>query len=135
MPGICGCGVPEPGLCGCGIPDTDTAQPNGTLDCFINGELKARVARAKAIIGSLSGDQDPNEAELDTIGQSLLPYLTQFQGQVHMNGVEKKVLKLAKKAAKAIAKVTKAKGKKIEKAKKGANKALDKFDAMIAPQA
>jgi large repetitive protein len=135
MPGVCGCGVPEPGLCGCGIPDTDTGQPNGTLDCFINGELKARVARAKAIIGSLSGDQDPNEAELDAIGQSLLPYLTQYHGQVAMNGVEKKVLKLAKRASKAIAKVTKAKGKKIEKAKKKANKALDKFDVTIAPQA
>ena len=84
--------------------------------------------------GILSGDQDPNEAELDTIGQSLLPYLAQYQGQVGLNGAEKKVLKLAKKAAKAIAKVTKAKGKKIEKAKKRANKALDKFDAMIAPQ-
>jgi CSLREA domain-containing protein len=135
VPGVCGCGVPEPGLCGCGIPDTDTDQPNGTLDCFVNGELKARIARAKAIIGALSGDQDPNEAELDTIGQSLQPYLTQHQGQVVLNGVEKKITKLAKKAAKAIAKVTKAKGKKIEKAKKKANKALDKFDATIAPQA
>jgi len=135
MPGVCGCGVPEPGVCGCGIPDTDTAQPNGTLDCFINGELKARVARAKVIIGSLSGDQDPSEAELDTIGQSLQAYLTQYHGQVQMGGPEKKVLKLAKKAEKAIAKVMKAKGKKIEKAKKRANKALDKFDAMIMPQA
>jgi len=108
---------------------------NGTADCFVNGELKARIARAKAIIGSLSGDQDPTEAELNEIGGSLEPYLTQFDAR-SAERQEKKVLKLAKNASKAIAKVTKAKaGKKLEKAKKTALKALDKFDATVAPQA
>jgi len=135
MPGVCGCGVPEPGLCGCGVPDVDVAQANGMLDCFINAELKARIARAKAIMGSMAGDQDPNEAELGAIGGSFESYLTQHQGQVVLNGVEKKIMKLARKAAKTLTKVMKAKGKKVEKAKKKANKALDRFDATIAPQA
>jgi CSLREA domain-containing protein len=124
-----------PGICGCGVSDDD-AMANGTPDCFVNGELEARIARAKAIIGALTSDQDPTEAELNEIGGSLEPYLTQFDGQVVLNGKKKKVLKLAKSASRAIAKVTKAKaGKKLDKAKKAALKALDKFDATIAPQA
>jgi CSLREA domain-containing protein len=126
----------EPGICGCGVADTDAAMANGTPDCFVNGELKARIARARAIIGSMSGDQDPTEAELNEIGGSLKPYLTQFHGQVVLNGVEKKIVRLARKAAKAIAKVTKVKaGKKLDRAKKKATEALDRLDAAIAPQA
>ena len=125
-----------PGICGCGVADTDQAQANGTADCLMNGELKARIARAKSIIAALAGDQDPTEAELATIGASLEEYLKQHHGQVTMNGPEKKVMKLARKAAKAIKKVTKAKaGKKLDKAKTKANKALDAFDTAIAPQA
>jgi len=86
-------------------------------------------------MGSMAGDQDPNEAELSTIGGSLESYLTEHHGEVVLNGVEKKIMKLARKAAKTLTKVTKAKGKKVEKAKKKANKALDRFDATIAPQA
>jgi hypothetical protein len=125
----------QPGICGCGVAD-DAAMANGTPDCLVNGELKARIARAKAIIGALASDQDPTEAELSEIGASFKPYLTQLDGQVVLNGKKKKVLKLAKKASKAVAKVTKAKaGKKLDQAKKAALKALDKLDAAIAPQA
>jgi len=125
----------EPGACGCDVVD-DAIMANGTPDCFINGELRARIARAKAIIGELSGDQDPSEAELNEIGGSFKPYLTQFDGQIVLNGKTKKVLRLARKASKAVAKVTKAKaGKKLDKAKKPALRALDKLDATIAPQA
>jgi large repetitive protein len=124
-----------PGICGCGVAD-DAAMANGTPDCFVNGELKARIGRAKAIIGALTSDQDPAEAELDEIGGSLKPYLTQFDGQIVLNGKKKKVVKFAKQASKAIGKVTKAKaGKKLDKAKKPALKALDRFDATVAPQA
>ena len=126
----------EPGICGCGVPDSDVNQANGTADCLINGELKARVARAKAIIAALAGDQDPLEAELGTIGGSLSQYLKDFSGQLVVTGNAKKAAKMAKKAAKAIKKVGKAKaGPKLDKAKGKANTALDAFDAMIAPQA
>jgi hypothetical protein len=125
-----------PGICGCGVPDTDATQANGTADCLINGELKARIARAKTIIAALAGDQDPLESELGTIGGSLKDYLTQFHDQLVMNGPSNKATKLAKKAAKAIKKVTKAKaGPKLDKAKLKANAALDALDAMVAPQA
>lgn len=126
----------EPGVCGCGVPDDDD-MANGTPDCFINGELKARIARAKAIIGALTSDQDPTEAELTEIGSSFTPYLkTQAVGALVLTSKKKKVLKLAKQAAKAIKKITKAKaGTKLDKAKKTAIKPLDKFDATIAPQA
>ncbi len=125
----------EPGICGCGVADDDD-MANGTPDCFVNGELKARIARAKAIIGALTSDQDPAETELAEIGASLKPYLTQFDGQIVLNGKKKKVRKLAKQASKATGTVTKAKaGKKLDKAKKTALNALDKLDATIAPQA
>jgi L-lactate utilization protein LutB len=102
----------------------------------VNGELKARIARAKAIIAAMSGDSDPTEAELSTIGGSFTTYLQQFAGQLTLNGNAKKVGKLAKKAAKAIKKVAKAKaGKKLDKAKTKASAALDAFDAMVAAQA
>ncbi len=124
-----------PGRCGCGVVD-DAAMANGTPDCLINAELKTRIARAKAIIGALASDQDPTEAELNEIGGSLGPYLTGFDGRVVLNAKTKKVQKLAKNASRAIAKVTKAKaGKKLDKAKKPALKALDRFDAIVAPQA
>jgi CSLREA domain-containing protein len=125
-----------PGICGCGVADSDVAQANGTADCMVNGELKARIARAKAIIAALSGDADPLEGELSTVGGSFTAYLQQFDGQLTMNGDAKKVAKAAKKAAKAIKKVTKAKaGRKLDKAKTKANAKLDAFDEMIAPQA
>jgi large repetitive protein len=125
----------DPGICGCGVAD-DEAMANGTPDCFINGELKARIARAKAIIAALTSDQDPTEAELDEIGGSFKPYLTQFDGQLVLSGKKKKVRKLAQSASKAIRKVTKAKaGGKLDKTKKAAPKALDRFDATVAPQA
>jgi hypothetical protein len=125
-----------PGVCGCGVADTDATQANGTADCLINGELKARVARAKTIIGALAGTADPAEAELGTIGASLSGYVKDNQATLQVSLPAKKVAKLAKKAGKAIKKVTKAKtDAKLGKAKTKANTALDAFDAVVAPQA
>jgi large repetitive protein len=125
-----------PGVCGCGVADTDASQANGTADCLINGELKARVARGKAIIAALSGDADPLEAELGTIGESLPGYVKQYKAQLQMTDPGAKIDKLAKKARKAVKKVGKAKaGPKLDKARTKGNTALDALDAAVAPQA
>jgi CSLREA domain-containing protein len=125
-----------PGICGCGVADTDANLANGTADCLINGELKARIARAKTIIGALAGDADPLEAELGTIGESLPTYVSQFKAQIQLVDPNAKTDKLAKKARKKIKKVGKAKaGAKLDKAKTKANTALDALDAAVAPQA
>jgi CSLREA domain-containing protein len=123
-----------PGICGCGVADTDADQANGTADCLVNGELKARIARAKTIIGALASDNDPAEAELGTIGTSFMPYV-KAHGDLQVANPKPKLAKLAKKAAKAVKKVTKAKaGPKLDKAKTKAGTALDAFDADVMPQ-
>jgi len=127
----------EPGICGCGVADTDAALPNGVADCLINGELKARLARAKTIIAGLTGDASdaPLESELLDIQGGLAGYVKQFKTQLVLADPKAKLDKLAKKTKKPVKKVTKAKaGKKLDKAKAKATAALDNLDRAVAPQ-
>ncbi len=126
-----------PGICGCGVADTDAALPNGVADCLINGELKARLARAKTIVAGLTGD--PSEAaaetELADIADGLGTYVKQFKAQLVLADPKAKLDKLAKKTKKPVKKVTKAKaGKKLDKAKTKATAALDNLDRAVAAQ-
>jgi len=126
-----------PGVCGCGVPDTDAALPNGVADCLINGELKARIARAVAIVTALTGD--PSEAALETeltgIAGGLGAYAKLFKAQLVVADPKAKLDKLAMKAKKTVKKVTKAKaGRKLEKARTRALAALGKLDQAVAAQ-
>jgi len=126
-----------PGTCGCGVPDTDAALPNGVADCLVNAELKARIARARAIVAALTGDasEEALESELTSIAEGLGAYLKQFKAQLVLADPKAKVDKLAKKVRKAAKKATKAKGgRKLAKAKAKATTALDRLDRAIAPQ-
>jgi len=126
-----------PGICGCGVADTDAALPNGVADCLINGELKARLARAKTIIAGLTGDPSETavESELVDIANGLGTYVKQFKTQLVLADPKAKLDKLAKKTKKPVKKVTKAKaGKKLAKAKTKATMALDNLDRAVAPQ-
>lgn len=123
-----------PGVCGCGTPDADVDQPNGAADCLVNGELKARIARARAIVAALAGDQDPREAELSAIGESLLGYVTLRGAQIQLADPKAKLARLAKKAAKAVRKLVKAKARKLERARRKAGRSLDTLDGAVAPQ-
>jgi len=125
-----------PGICGCGVPDADAALPNGVADCLINGELKARIARAIAIVTALTGD--PSEAALETelndIAGGLGAYVQQFKSQLVLADPKAKLDKLAKTTRKTAKKVTKAKaGKKLVKARRRALGALGAFDRVFAP--
>jgi len=126
-----------PGICGCGVADIDAALPNGVADCLVNAELKARVARAKAIVAGLTGDpsETPVEAELTDIVNGLGAYVKQLAAQIVLADPKAKLDKLARKTKKPVRKVTKAKaGKKLDKAKAKATAALDRFDQAVAPQ-
>jgi len=126
-----------PGICGCGVPDTDAALPNGVADCLVNGELKARIARAVAIVTTLTGDPSETalETELTDIAGGLGAYVKQFKAQIVLADPKAKLDKLAKRTKKPVKKVTKAKaGKKLEKAKTRALAALGKLDQAVAPQ-
>jgi len=125
-----------PGTCGCGVPDTDAALANGVADCLVNAELKARIARAIAIVTALTGD--PSEAalesELNDIAAGLGAYVQQFKSQLVLADPKAKLDKLAKTTRKTAKKVTKAKaGKKLGKARRKALAALGAFDRAIAP--
>jgi predicted outer membrane repeat protein len=123
------------GVCGCGVADSDVDQPNGTADCLVNGELKARVARARAIVAVLAGSEDPLGAELSTIGESLPAYAKQRKPELQLANPKAKLAKLAKKARKALGKFVRAKaGAKLEKARTRATTALDRLDAAVASQ-
>ncbi len=126
-----------PGICGCGVADTDAALPNGVADCLVNGELKARIARAVAIVSALTGDPSETalETELTDIAGGLGAYVKQFKAQIVLADPKAKLDKLAKRTKKPVKKVTKAKvGKKLDKAKTKATAALDRFDRAVAPQ-
>jgi len=126
-----------PGICGCGVPDTDAALPNGVADCLVNGELKARIARATTIVSTLTGDPSETalETELTDIVGGLGVYVTQFKAQLVLADPKANLDKLAKRTKKPVKKVTKAKaGKKLAKAKNRALAALGKLDQALAPQ-
>jgi hypothetical protein len=125
-----------PGICGCGVPDTDMSLANGVADCLINGELKARIARARDIVSALTGDPSEAalEAELTDIAGGLGTYVKQWKAQLVLTDPKAKLDKLAKKVKKAVKKVTRAKaGRKLDKAKTRATTALGKLDQAVAP--
>jgi len=126
-----------PGICGCGVPDIDAALANGVADCLVNAELKARIARATAIVTALTGDPSESalETELTGIVDGLGAYVKQFKAQLAVTDPKAKLDKLAKRARKPVKKVTKAKGgRKLEKARTKALAALGKLDQAVAPQ-
>ncbi|HXJ32436.1 MAG TPA: right-handed parallel beta-helix repeat-containing protein, partial [Candidatus Eisenbacteria bacterium] len=126
-----------PGTCGCGVPDVDVALPNGVADCLVNGELKARIERARTILRALTGDASDKalETELINLVGGFAAYVKQFKAQLVLVDPKAKLDKLAKKTKKPVKKVTKAKaGKKLDKAKAKATTALDNLDRAVAPQ-
>jgi len=126
-----------PGICGCGVPDTDAALPNGVADCLVNAELKARIARARALVAALTGDasEEALETELMAIAEGLGAYAKQFKAQLVLADPKAKVDKLATKVRKAAKKATRAKGgRKLAKAKAKVTTALDRLDRAIAAQ-
>ena len=126
----------EPGACGCGVPDTDATMANGTPDCFINGEFKARIAHGKDMVNALTGDEtdDAMAQELSDMTTGLGEYMTAHP-DLQLTGTKPKPSKLLKRLQKAVKRAVKAKAKKLTGAKKKAVKAFDALDAMVAPQA
>ena len=129
----------DAGSCGCGVADADVDQPNGTADCKVNGELKARVARAKAIVTALAGRNDPLEAELSTIGESIPVYVEQRIAELslaeYFDDPGARLAKLALKARKALRLVVRAKARgKLDRARARATKLLDLIDGAVLPQ-
>ncbi len=125
-----------PGVCGCGVPDAD-ANGNGAIDCLVNAELKARIARGVTLVGGITGEKSAEQAtmksELKAAGDELIAYVNQTPGIV-LADPSANLGKLAKKAKKALRGPLKGKGKALVKKKARATTALQALDAAVAPQ-
>jgi CSLREA domain-containing protein len=126
----------EPGACGCGVADLDVALANGVADCFVNGELKARIAHGKEMVSMLTGDatDDAMAQELTDMTAGLGPYMTAHP-DLQLTGTKPTPSKLVKRLGKAVKRAVRARAKKLVGAKKKAVKAFDALDALVAPQA
>lgn len=124
------------GVCGCGVPDAD-ANGNGAIDCQINAELKARIARGAALVGGLTGEKSPEQAamknELKGLGDDIVAFINQNGGAIVLAQPGVNLGKLAKKATKKIKATLKGKGKALTKKKGRATAALQALDAAVAP--
>ncbi len=124
------------GVCGCGVPDAD-ANANGAVDCQINAEMKARIARGLALIGGLTGDKTPEQGamrdELKNLGDDIVAFVNQNGGAIVLAQPGVNLAKLAKKAKKTTKQTLRGKGKALEKKKGRATAALQAMDAAVAP--
>jgi hypothetical protein len=125
-----------PGVCGCGVPDAD-ANGNGAIDCLVNAELKARVARGLTLVGGLSGDKSPEQGlmrdELRSLGDDIVAFVNQNAGAIVLAQPGVNLGKLAKKVKKTTKQSLRGKGKALEKKKGRATAALQALDAAVAP--
>ncbi|HEV7731907.1 MAG TPA: choice-of-anchor Q domain-containing protein [Candidatus Binatia bacterium] len=125
-----------PGVCGCGVADAD-ANGNGAVDCLVNAELKARIARGVTLVGGITGEKSAEQttmkSEVKATGEDLIAYVNQTPGIV-LADASANLGKLAKKTKKALRGTLKGKGKSLLKKKARATTALQALDAAVAPQ-
>jgi predicted outer membrane repeat protein len=126
-----------PGACGCGVPDVD-ANANGAYDCLINAELKARIARARTLVGDLTGERNPTQrgikAELKQSMRGIVAYVKQHQASIVLADPTANLGKLARRAQKRASAAARKRGRALTRAKSAAATALDQLDAAVAPQ-
>lgn len=127
----------DPGPCGCGNVETDT-NDNGVIDCLVNAELKARIARARTVVDALDGQRSPEEqarrAELRGVASGLASYLADHAGGIVLADPSANPKKLVKKVRKAVKALLRARGGKLDAARERAEAALDALDRAIAAQ-
>jgi large repetitive protein len=125
-----------PGVCGCGVPDAD-ANGNGAVDCLVNAELKARIARAITLVDAMTGEKTPEQTvmkdELKNLGDDLVAFVNQNAGAIVLAQPGVNLGKLAKKAKKTTKAALRGKGKALAKKKGRATAALQALDAAVAP--
>jgi CSLREA domain-containing protein len=125
----------DPGACGCGNVETDD-NANGVIDCLVNAEVKARIARALTILDSLDGQRSAEEkarrSDLKGVAGSLGQYVADHQGALILtdpNASTKKLLKAIKKSVKG---VLRARGGALSGARDKAETALDALDQLLS---
>ena len=125
----------DPGPCGCGNVETDD-NGNGIVDCLVNAEVKARIARAGTLLDALDGQRSTEEAlrraELKAIASALAQYVADHLGGIALadpNANPKKLMKAIRRAVKA---VLRARGGKLDGARARAEAAFDALDQAIA---
>jgi hypothetical protein len=127
----------DPGPCGCGNVETDD-NANGIVDCLVNAEVKARIARARTVLDALDGQRSAEEsarrAELKGVASALAQYLADHPGGLVLTDPSANPSKLTKALRKAVRAVLRARGGRLEGARAKADAALDRLDEAVAAE-
>lgn len=125
----------DPGACGCGNVETDD-NGNGIVDCLVNAEVKARIARAKTILDTLDGQRSTEErarrADLKAVASALAQYVSDHLGGLVLTDPNANPSKLMKAVRKAVRGVLRARGGQVGGARAKAETALESLDQAVA---
>lgn len=120
------------GICGCGVPDVDQ-NGNGVIDCLRTAELKSRVSRLKALVGTVKSAKTTRQRKAQRQAASALKAaLKEFSDYANANVQQITVLggttlnKLASDIRSKVSKVTKLTN--LTRNKSAALKALTKLE-------
>jgi predicted outer membrane repeat protein len=126
-----------PGACGCGQPDSDD-NGNGVVDCLVNAELKARIARARVVLAALAEGKTPDQkalrAELKSLGAGIAAYAASHKKGIVLSDPKAKATKLARRVRGALKAAVRARGGGLGGARQRAGAALDQLDKAVAAQ-
>ena len=121
--------------CGCGNVETDD-NANGIIDCLVNAEAKARIARARTILDSLDGQRSAEEkarrADLKGVATGLAQYIKDHLGGLALTDPSANTKKLLKGIKKAVRGVLRARGGQLDGARIRAETALDALNQVLA---
>jgi hypothetical protein len=127
----------DPGACGCGNIETDD-NANGIVDCLVNAEVKARIARAKAILDTLdgqrSGEERARRADLKGTTAALAQYVKDHLGGLALTDPNANPSKLMKAVRKAVRGALRARGGQLNGARAKAEIALEGLDQAVAAE-
>jgi CSLREA domain-containing protein len=124
-----------PGACGCGEPDADD-NANGVVDCLVNAELGARLARARTLLAELVEDKSPAErarrGELRTLATGLVAYVARHRQGIELADPGANPAKLVRRLGRALKAAARARRGRLERARQRAGTALGQLEQALA---
>ncbi|HZP40334.1 MAG TPA: right-handed parallel beta-helix repeat-containing protein [Candidatus Binatia bacterium] len=125
----------EPGDCGCGVADTD-ANGNGVADCLLERELRARLARARALLGLLTGVKGPDQkavrAELRALAKSIADFTRRNRTRLRKASPTAKIVRSGRRVRTACRRAAAARAAGLAHARAKALAAVDDLDGQVA---
>jgi large repetitive protein len=126
-----------PGVCGCGVPEDD-ANGNGVEDCLVNAELKARLARVRALLDGLTGRRDASQTAireaLRALAGEIVAYVRREGTAIVAANPRAKLARLARRLKAKARRAARARRRTIVRARKTARAAADALDTSVAAQ-